>query len=95
VEKKLTKVLLGFPFFILKHYTETIDDNSLIENHILNPNSYFEYQSEKVKLKLTEMFRRKQIFNSWRQTAISKRVDFPYSYNSNRLIEKAFKGFKF
>lgn len=93
MEKTVTKILLGFPFFCLKKYSEGIEDNSLVDSHFRNDNLHYEYQADQLRAKVVSIFKKKQLFDQWKEIALTKRLDFPYSYYNQRLAEKCLKGF--
>jgi hypothetical protein len=91
VEKKVNSVMVGFPFFWLKNYAKGLEENSLMMGYFENQNLELEYRTEKLKSRVIRIFQIKRIFSAWKEVAIVKRIDFPYSFYNQRLAEKAFK----
>lgn len=94
-EKIVTRTVLGFSFFCVKQYAESIEDSCLVESTQSVKDLYAEYQTDKLKNKLVTIFKKKQLFCQWKDIALSKRIDFPYNYYNQRLAEKCFKRFMY
>jgi len=79
-EKKLTSAILGFSFFCIKTNYKTKILNEEYLQH--------KYQAEKLQNRLAIMFRRRKLFNSWKEIAMMKRVYFPSDYYHTKLAKK-------
>lgn len=94
VDKKMTKLVLGFPFYILQRNSLNPNDAHLSHFPLSNPQLHYEYQAENIKSKLIKILRKKSLFNAWKNTAISKRIDFPYDFYTRHLLSTALRSFK-
>lgn len=88
IEQKLASATVGFGFFMIKTYSENMESDNHNYQDIL-----IKYQTDKIKRKLIGIFRKRSLFNSWKEISLSKRLDFPYNFYNNRLADRAFKAF--
>lgn len=93
IEQKLASATVGFSFFIIKTYSENIEDKNLELDCESHQNILIKYQADKIKNKLIGIFRKRSLFNSWKEISLTKRLDFPYNFYNNRLANRAFKAF--
>ena len=70
-----------------------MDESRVVEGYFGNESLELEYKAEMLKAKVVRMFQFKRFFSAWKEIAILKRIDFPYSYYNQRLAEKSFKVF--
>ncbi|CAI2386721.1 unnamed protein product [Moneuplotes crassus] len=93
-ERKIICATLGFPFFCIKDQSErnymNIDIDSSQSSEILQ----HQYESDKLKCRLAILFRKRSLMISWREVALSKRIDFPCDYYNLKTAKKAFGCFK-
>ena len=85
IDQKLNKVILGFPFYILKSHFDNADSFSTSKISIQDQNLYYEYQAELVRNRLLKIMKQKHVFNTWKRISFKNRVDFPYNYYNKKI----------
>ena len=94
INKKLNKVILGFPFYILKSHCDHLTSSYLSDVSLQNQNLLYEYQADWVRNKLFKIIKWRNVFAAWKSVSFQNRIVAPFDYYNTKIWKKGFKAFR-